>query len=166
MGFFPQPQWLPEPALSSLNRWKLVPSASCCVWHEGCKGENLSRMMRQIIQPRLFASALCVLALSAGVVQGAEGSSAAKEKAKKSVTTAADLKKLLDEAGKQRDALIADYETLRKELADATEERKQAIRQKMEERKKAFEEMTVALHKQIRDEQRKQRAATVATKPR
>jgi hypothetical protein len=28
----------------------------------------------------------------------------------------------------------------------------------MEERKKAFEEMTIALHKQIRDEQRKQRA--------
>lgn len=123
-------------------------------------------MTRQFLQARLLAAALCALVLGAGVVQGAESSSAAKEKAKKSVTTAADLKKLLDEAGKQRDALIADYETLRKELADATEEKKQAIRQKMEERKKAFEEMTIALHKQIRDEQRKQRAAGVATKPR
>lgn len=123
-------------------------------------------MTRHFIQTRLFASALCALVLGAGVVQGAEASGAAKEKAKKSVTTAADLKKLLDEAGKQRDALIADYETLRKELANATEEKKQAIRQKMEERKKAFEEMTIALHKQIRDEQRKQRAGAVATKPR
>lgn len=123
-------------------------------------------MKRQILQPRFLAAAICALVLGAGVVQGAESSSGAKEKAKKPVTTAADLRKLLDEAGKQRDALIADYETLRKELADATEEKKQAIRQKMEERKKAFEEMTIALHKQIRDEQRKQRAAAVATKPR
>lgn len=121
-------------------------------------------MLRQIIQPRLLAAVLCAVGLSAGVAQGADSGSAAKEKAKKSVTTAADLKKLLDEAGKQRDAMIADYETLRKELAEATEEKKQAIRQKMEERKKAFEEMTVALHKQIRDEQRKQRAGAAAAK--
>lgn len=107
---------------------------------------------------RILAAALCAVALSLGVAQGAESASAAREKAKKGATTAADLKKLLDEAGKQRDALIADYETLRKELVAATDEQKQAIRQKMEERKKAFEEMTIALHKQIRDEQRKQRA--------
>jgi len=107
---------------------------------------------------RILAAALCALALGLGVAQGAESASAAREKAKKGATTAADLKKLLDEAGKQRDALIADYETLRKELVAATDEQKQAIRQKMEERKKAFEEMTIALHKQIRDEQRKQRA--------
>jgi hypothetical protein len=120
-------------------------------------------MMRRFIRLRPLASALCALVLAAGVAQGAEGRSAAKEKAKKPVTTA-DLKKLLDEAGKQRDALIADYETLRKELAEATEEKKQAIRQRMEERKKAFEEMTIALHKQIRDEQRKQRAGAAAAK--
>lgn len=122
------------------------------------------RMRLHIFQSRYLAAALCALGLGAGVVQGAEASIAAKEKAKKSVTSAADLKKLLDEAGKQRDALIADYETLRKELADATEEKKQAIRQKMEERKKAFEEMTIALHKQIRDEQRKQRAGAAAAR--
>jgi phenylalanyl-tRNA synthetase alpha subunit len=121
-------------------------------------------MRLHIFQSRYLAAALCALGLGAGVVQGAEASIAAKEKAKKSVTSAADLKKLLDEAGKQRDALIADYETLRKELADATEEKKQAIRQKMEERKKAFEEMTIALHKQIRDEQRKQRAGAAAAR--
>lgn len=107
---------------------------------------------------RIIAAALFALVLGLGVAQGAEGASAAREKAKKGATTAAELKKLLDEAGKQRDALIADYEALRKELVAATDEQKQAIRQKMEERKKAFEEMTIALHKQIRDEQRKQRA--------
>lgn len=115
-------------------------------------------MTRHAIVPRLLAAALCALALGLGVAQGAESSSTAREKAKKGATTAADLKKLLDEAGKQRDSLIADYEALRKELVAATDEQKQAIRQKMEERKKAFEEMTIALHKQIRDEQRKQRA--------
>ncbi|MBL9211687.1 MAG: hypothetical protein JNL92_14540 [Opitutaceae bacterium] len=115
-------------------------------------------MSRPSIASRLLATALCALALGMGTAQGAESSTAARERAKKGATTAADLKKLLDEAGKQRDALIADYEALRKELVAATEEQKQAIRQKMEERKKAFEEMTIALHKQIRDEQRKQRA--------
>jgi len=120
--------------------------------------EIIIRMTLPSIASRLVATALCALALGCGTAQGADNGSAARERAKKGATTAADLKKLLDEAGKQRDALIADYETLRKELAAATEEQKQAIRQKMEERKKAFEEMTIALHKQIRDEQRKQRA--------
>jgi hypothetical protein len=115
-------------------------------------------MMHVPLSPRILAVALCALGLSVGTMQGAESGTAAREKSKKSVTSAADLKKLLEEAGKQRDALIADYETLRKDLAAATEEQKQAIRQKMEDRKKAFEEMTIALHKQIRDEQRKQRA--------
>jgi len=118
----------------------------------------IKRMSYRSNVARFLAVTLCASALGIGVAQGAESASAVREKAKKGATTAADLKKLLDEAGKQRDALIADYETLRKELVAATDEQKQAIRQKMEERKKAFEEMTIALHKQIRDEQRKQRA--------
>jgi transcriptional regulator of NAD metabolism len=107
---------------------------------------------------RFLTLALCALAVGLAGARGAETSAPAKEKARKTVTSAADLKKLIDEAGKQRDAMIADYETLKKQLAAATEEEKQAIRDKMEERKKAFDEMTNALHKQIRDEQRKQRA--------
>lgn len=107
---------------------------------------------------RFLTLALCALVVGVVSGQGAESKAPAKEKARKTVTSAADLKKLIDEAGKQRDAMIADYETLRKQLAAATEEEKQAIREKMEERKKAFDEMTNALHKQIRDEQRKQRA--------
>lgn len=131
---------------------------------------QLARALQRLIAPsmlpfclrfRFLFVALCALGAIVASGQGAENS-AAREKAKKTVTSAADLRKLLDEAGKQRDALIADYEALRKDLAAATEEQKQAIRQKMEERKKAFEEMTVALHKQIRDEQRKQRAGAAA----
>jgi len=118
----------------------------------------INRMTHRSNVSRILAAALCAVVLGLGGAQGAESASAAREKAKKGAATAADLKKLLDEAGKQRDALIADYESLRKELVAATDEQKQAIRQKMEERKKAFEEMTIALHKQIRDEQRKQRA--------
>lgn len=118
-------------------------------------------MSHVFIHSRRLALAFCALALIAGAAQGAE-TPAAKDKAKKPVATAADLRKLIDEAGKQRDQLISDYESLRRQLTEATEEQKQAIRQKMEERKKAFEEMTIALHKQIRDEQRKQRGAAAA----
>ena len=109
--------------------------------------------------PRFRRLALALLALGWGASLMRAAESPAQDKAKKPVATAAELRKLLEEAGKQRDQLISDYETLRKQLAEATEEQKQAIRQKMEERKKAFEEMTIALHKQIRDEQRKQRRA-------
>lgn len=118
-------------------------------------------MSPSLVHFRRLAFALCALALVAGAAHGAESPSA-KDKAKKPVTTAADLRKLIDEAGKQRDQLIADFEALRKQLAEATGEQQQALREKIEERKKAFEEMTIALHKQIRDEQRKQRGAAAA----
>ncbi len=69
----------------------------------------------------------------------------------------ADLAKAKEQANAQRDKMIAEYEALAKQLKDATEEQKKAILAKMEERKKAFEEAQSALHKQIRDEQRRQR---------
>ena len=68
-----------------------------------------------------------------------------------------DIRKLYDEISKQRDVMIADFEVLAKQMKDATEEQKKQIKEKMESQKKAFEEATNALHKQIREEQRKQR---------
>ena len=56
--------------------------------------------------------------------------------------------------------MIAEYEALAKQLKDATEAQKKVILEKMQERKKAFEEAQNALHKQIRDEQRRQRQNT------
>ena len=89
---------------------------------------------------------------------------AAKEKARKGAASPADLQKLLDEAGKQRDTLIADYEGVMKQLKDATDEQKKALKERMEEQKKTFDEAMIALHKQIRDEARKQRAQAVGPK--
>ncbi len=110
--------------------------------------------------------ACLALSASVGAAQTAPSSAdakaaavAAKDKVRKTITSAADVKKALEEASKQRDQFIADYESLAKQLKAATEEQKQAIREKMEAQKKAFEEVTNALHKQIRDDQRKQRAA-------
>lgn len=104
----------------------------------------------------LFAMSGTVYAADAAA-EAKSAAAAAKEKSKKTVTSAADLKKLFEEASKQRDALIADYEKLAKQLKDATEEQRAAIKEKMEGQKRNFEEVMNALHAQIRDEQRKQR---------
>lgn len=114
--------------------------------------------------PRLLAVALFAIATSFGADQAAgaadakaAAAAAAKEKARKGATSTADLKKLVEEAGRQRDTMIADYEAMAKQLRDATEEQKKTIKEKMEAQKKAFEEVMNALHTQIRDEQRRQR---------
>jgi len=70
---------------------------------------------------------------------------------------ASDIRKLHEEVSKQRDVMIADFEVLAKQMKDATEDQKKQIKEKMEAQKKAFDAVTTALHKQIRDEQRKQR---------
>ena len=89
--------------------------------------------------------------------KSAVGAAAAKEKSRKGPMSPAEIRKLFEELSKQRDVMIADYEALAKQMRTATEEQKKQIREKMEAQKKAFEEATNALHKQIRDEQRKQR---------
>lgn len=106
---------------------------------------------------RLAAVAIFATGLSAFAAETGSAKETAKENAKKTPPTAADLRKLLDEAGKQRDQMISDYDALAKQLKDATEEQRKVIREKMESQKKAFEEVMNTLHKQIRDEQRKQR---------
>jgi Skp family chaperone for outer membrane proteins len=119
--------------------------------------------------PRFLAVALVALSVAVSAAQAAgaaksEGrkaaaasaAAAAREKAKGGMS-AADIRKLYQEVRKQRDVMIADFDALAKQMKDATEDQKTQIREKMEAQKKAFEEVTSALHKQIRDEQRKQR---------
>lgn len=96
---------------------------------------------------------------SKGTVAAVKDKAAIKDKdrAKKSGTSASDIRKLHEELSKQRDLLIADFDVLAKQMKDATEDQKKQIKEKMEAQKKAFEVVTSALHKQIREEQRKER---------
>jgi len=123
---------------------------------------------------RLLAVAFLALSAGVGAIRGAETAKAAdskgavaavkdkstvkeKERARKNGTSASDVRKLHEELSKQRDIMIADFDALAKQMKDATEEKKKEIREKMEAQKKAFEEVTNALHRQIREEQRKER---------
>ena len=143
-----------------------------------CKAGDRTRMVTNAVKARLMSVALFALsgvafaqtggkptegkpaatdAKASGVdAKSSAAASAMKEKARKA-TSIAELRKLYEEASKQRDLIIADFETLAKQMKDATEEQKKEIKEKMEQQWKAFEEVTNALHKQIRDEQRKQR---------
>jgi hypothetical protein len=85
----------------------------------------------------------------------------AREKSKKGASSTTEIRRLME---KERDAMIAEHEALAKELKEATEERKKEIREELEKKKKKFEEVTAAVHKRLRDEQRKQRAS-VANPP-
>lgn len=99
------------------------------------------------------ARLMAVTALVAGVASWAGEAPAAKAKA----AAGADLQKLVQQLGQQRDSMIAEHEALVRQLKDATDAQRKAILEKMAEQKKAFEEATAALHRQIRDEQRRQR---------
>jgi K+/H+ antiporter YhaU regulatory subunit KhtT len=99
---------------------------------------------------------IAFLAVSGGLY-GADAPASPAAKAKMQAPSAADMKKLVQELNVQRDSMISEHEALAKKLKDATAEQRQAILDKMAEQKKAFEEATSALHKQIRDEQRRQR---------
>jgi hypothetical protein len=81
---------------------------------------------------------------------------AAKELAKTG-PGGARLQDLVKQLRDNREAMIADHDALAKKLKVATEQEKKAIKEKMERQMKAFEEQQATLHKQIRDEQRRQR---------
>ena len=123
---------------------------------------------------RLMAIAFLALSAGIGAIRGADTPKAAdskgavaaakekasvkdKDRAKKGGASTADIRKLHEELSKQRDILIADFDALAKQMKDATEEQKKQIKEKMEAQKKAFEEVTNALHKRMREEQRKER---------
>jgi len=115
-------------------------------------------MISSTTRIRRLAFALC--ALSAG----AYAADSAAEKARSAAASAPDLQRLVQQLGAQRDSMISEHEALAKQLKDATDVQKKAILEKMADQKKAFEEATSALHKQIRDEQRRQRQNTAPGK--
>lgn len=105
---------------------------------------------------RLSALALFAMAGSVAVAQptkptAAESAAAAKQRAKTDVDSAK------QKALVQRDSILAEYESLARQLKDASAEQRKQILERIEQQKKAFEEAQSALHKQIRDEQRRQR---------
>ncbi len=119
--------------------------------------------MRSLVNIRqIFAVALFVAA--AGLVSAADAAAgadakaaaaAAKEKARSG--SGSNLQSLIEKISSQREQLIADHDLLAKQLKDAKENERKKIMDRMHEQKKAFEEAQSALHKQIRDEQRRQR---------
>lgn len=114
---------------------------------------------------RALAIAFFAIGMGLSVGQAAEtpakddAKSAARENAKKAAASSGEQKKAIEEAvKKERDITLAEYEKLKKQYSEASEEQKKQIREKIEEKVKALEEVTAAYHKQLRDEQRKQRA--------
>ena len=105
-----------------------------------------------------LAVALCAMSAAAWAAEPAA------EKGKSAAVAAADIQKLVQQLGAQRDSMINEHEALAKQLKDATDAQKKGILEKMAEQKKAFEEATSALHKQIRDEQRRQRQSAAPGK--
>jgi hypothetical protein len=131
-------------------------------WHAQCKALGVFMTFLSSAS-RLVAVALLALGTSLAAAEGgkpadvkASSVDAAKEKIKKGMTVA-EARKLYSELSKQRDVLISELENLLRQMKDATEERKKEIKEQMEKQKKNFDEVTNALHKQIRDEQRKLR---------
>jgi hypothetical protein len=115
----------------------------------------------------LLAFALGALA---GSVFAAETKSpppaAAKETARKEAEARkeADAKSsqqsVMKEFKEQADRFNKDHDELAKQLKTATEDQRKAIIEKMAERKKEFDAKLNALHKQMRDDQRKERTGS------
>jgi gas vesicle protein len=104
---------------------------------------------------RLIRIAALIGAMAgAGAARAAEAPSKAPAKPE----AAADLQRLVEQAGQQRDQMIAEHDALARQLKDASEEKRREIYDKMSEQKRAFEAAQSALHKRIREEQRAQRA--------
>lgn len=120
---------------------------------------SLYLLCRRMVLVALLASGAGAMAAQTG-----DGGAAVREKAQTARATSADLQKLVQQIGSQREKMIADHEALAKQLKDATDEQRKAIMEKMQEQKKAFEAAQSALHKQIRDEQRRLRQAGVPGK--
>lgn len=125
-------------------------------WHDECKIASSDSMISHPHKHRwlavaifAFGTVICSAQSAGGAPAGGAGDAAAKARAEAS--------KSREQANAQRDRMIAEYEALVKQLKDATEAQKKVILEKMQERKKAFEEAQNTLHQQIRDEQRRQR---------
>ncbi|NUN52577.1 MAG: hypothetical protein HUU06_07305 [Planctomycetaceae bacterium] len=111
-------------------------------------------LIRRLIFAACFAGGLG-WAGSTEVVAAEAKAAAARESAQKSAGS--DLQKLVDQASAQREKMIADHDALARQLKQATDEQRKEILAQMHVQKKAFEAAQSALHKQIRDEQRRLR---------
>ena len=121
-------------------------------------------MRLPIFAQTLLAGAILALLPSVGQAQAAAEAKAAAAAAKdgtKKGPGSTSLQDLMRQLQQNREAMIANHDELVKKLRDATEEEKKAIKERMESQMKQFEAQQGALHKQIRDEQRRQRQNTV-----
>ncbi len=100
----------------------------------------------------VFTAALLAVVGSVGAAE----SGAAKDAAK---VSASDSRKAnIDQIKKATtDKMVAEHEALAKQLKDASEAQRKEIIAKMAELKKNFEETLNALHKQLREDERKRR---------
>lgn len=116
--------------------------------------------MNRFPQFRLLALALLALGASVCTAQGADAKSAAaaaKSEASRA-KSGGSLDSLRKQLTEQRNTLLAEHEALAKQLKGATDAQKKDIKAKMEARMKDFTERQASLHKQLRDEQRRQRS--------
>ncbi len=155
MGKNPQPGGVSALLRRSGSNWWIMIKMNLTPLARGLQSVDLPMTAFRLHVSRSFRLvAVLGLGLAMAGVPALRAASAADQ-------ARAELAKTKEQANAQRDKMIAEYETLAKQLKDATEEQKKAILAKMEERKKAFEEAQSALHKQIRDEQRRQRQNAV-----
>jgi len=83
---------------------------------------------------------------------------AKKETAKREAEAKSSQQSMMEQFKAQAESFSKDHDALMKKLNAANAEERKAILEKMEERKKEFETRLAALHKEMRDEQRKQRS--------
>lgn len=108
---------------------------------------------------RLIALALLATVAVAGAAE-APSAEVAKEKAKAS---AVDNRKAAQERiNAEREKQIAAQDMLQKQLAGASEEKRQEILTKLAEQKKKFEETMSEIAKRIREDERQRRANAAA----
>jgi elongation factor P--beta-lysine ligase len=108
---------------------------------------NFSLCLRPVVTAALLAVACGVGAAESGV---------AKDAAK--VITSDSRKANIEQIKKATtDKMVAEHEALAKQLKDSTEAQRKEIIAKMAELKKNFEETLNAMHKQLREDERKRR---------
>jgi hypothetical protein len=147
-------------------------AASCRVGMAAAK-EPARSMTISVFKTRLLALAAFAIAGSvfaadansgAAAKEAAMKEAAKKEAANKEAEAKANQQTVMEQLKDQAARFSKDHDALLKELNSVTAEKRKEILQKMEERKKEFEEKLSALHKQMRDEQRKQRQGGIPKK--
>lgn len=133
------------------------------LWHARCKGWRRFIMIR--LSPARRTLPLALLALGFGVsfnpalAAEKEAPDSKAASAKEAARNASERpKNPLEELNAQRDRMIAEHAELTRQLKDANEEKRKEILARIEQQKKALQEAMNAVHRQVIDERRKQRA--------